>query len=845
MIGKMCDWAKRRDQWLARSWPWAWDVKAGLHPIVGIVASCVLIIVVSIGLSFSLRATGPLFGYSPGAPLYLYSAVAQSLAAYMTLALTALFIASQLLGPNYSWGFARLLVTQLMLQVALGMNLGVVVASLFFLATPDWWGVVGNTPLIVAALAFAALIMLTYYVVNAVLSLEPSRFVEQCTRQAQQIIAAEHSEARDEYVLVVIKALRDIGLMPAGHTQWTEQTIKIAARGLTNIRSAAMEQGKWEKGETGHESEVCWHARRALADVAAAGVWSQQADDSRRRSQVSDLLIQVWMLAWEAYRARNDQAWKDALYVVYWVAEERQAVGKEYWLDWFRDDLIGELSMRVGSGKKRPTISSDEKPLLDTALLCALKAAWHAVEVGEGQEACPIFLQLWREVFLARQPDDEGVAQQVALSLVSAVMSLGAWSLQNEHAQDLIPEFLPIVGELLADIVTSWQIPPGTFIEEAMERFNVKHDEFTKALSERFFPIERPLETPGRVGPGGFDPTPHLGVALYTLLRCYLEAAEKVTLGYETMEYRKSAAWMSSTVDPSRQGILQTWSEPLEPLLGGDDLSSLLDGLEKKLIEFEMQRDRDEQATIHEAPLSPQLVAEFEQGVEQRFTEVHRVANLLNWVTSAGDGQPVTVRRTTRTLRELFVEIASLTDIGTLGRAMSRGFAACEDYCLLRTISEFTRSDLGYSDLSPRDISEMRLMLEEIYEGPACLVCLVGGALYEAVEQSPDFQPWYREAIAGSPRYSGRLGEVAVYVTDALKPEEAVSFIPEQIGDLSVSKPLEISDPEDLRWDEDTATKRPMVSIELSEELQVALSADGEPRVWDLSQWISTEEPEA
>jgi len=300
---------------------WLWDVLIGLHPIVGIVASCVLTIVVSIGLSFSLHATEPLFGYSLGAPLYLYSAVAQSLAAYMTLALTALFIASQLLGPNYSWGFARLLVTQRMLQVALGMNLGVIVASLFFLATPDWWGGVGNTPLVMVAFAFAGLITLTYYVVNAVLSLEPGRFLDQRMHQAEQVIVAGQTESREKHVLSVIRVLRDTGMVTAEQSRRTEKTIVLAARELIGMRAKLMGRGEWERTSDDEESETCRRLRWALIDVARTAVWTEETGKRRRHSQASDLLIRVWMLAWEAYQARNDQAWKDALYVVYCAAE--------------------------------------------------------------------------------------------------------------------------------------------------------------------------------------------------------------------------------------------------------------------------------------------------------------------------------------------------------------------------------------------------------------------------------------------------------------------------------------------------------------------------------------------
>jgi len=38
---------------------WLWDVLIGVHPIVGIVASCVLIIGVSIGLSLATRRMRP------------------------------------------------------------------------------------------------------------------------------------------------------------------------------------------------------------------------------------------------------------------------------------------------------------------------------------------------------------------------------------------------------------------------------------------------------------------------------------------------------------------------------------------------------------------------------------------------------------------------------------------------------------------------------------------------------------------------------------------------------------------------------------------------------------------
>lgn len=279
----------------------------------------------------------------------------------------------------------------------------------------------------------------------------------------------------------------------------------------------------------------------------------------------------------------------------------------------------------------------------------------------------------------------------------------------------------------------------------------------------------------------------------------------------------------------------------MRPLLGGKELSVLLDALMDKSDEFRVQREQAESLAIRAKPFSPEAKAQFVETVTEAFEQSRVVAPLLGTSHTTPDARPVHVRLRVSVFRHSFVANGGpVAGIETVGQE----FAAFEDYRLLRMITDFARSDLGHSDLSPRDIFEMRLMLEEIYEGPACIACPVGGGLYEALEHSPDFRPWYREAIAEPPAYSGRLGEVTLYVTHGLKPEEAVSFIQGQIGDLAVTGPLQVSDPVDLLYDAANATKA-AVSVELSEELLVALNPHGMPRVWDLSEWISTEEPEA
>jgi len=834
-MDKMRDWLKGRDQWLGRSWPWAWDVKAGLHPIVGIVASCVLIIVVSIGLSFCLRATGPLFGYFPGAPLYLYSAVAQSLAAYMTLALTALFIASQLLGPNYSWGFARLLVSQRMFQVALGINLGVITASLLLLVTSG--EALSNTPLVMVAFAFAAMVALTHCVVTTVLSLAPSRFLEQCRRQAWQILAAGFSTSRENYLCAVIEALRDTGMGTAEQSRRKEKTINLAAGELIKIRAELIGRGEWEKTPDGEESETCRRIRWALIDVGTTGVWTEETGKRRQHSQVDDLLGWVWALGWQAYNGQGIEAWEDILAIAYYVARERRLADRDYWFTRLREQIVDKLGLFTIKVEGDQQIADHELPFIELMLKYALRAAFDAADAGQVREACGLFYDMWGRI-LDRKPKSDSTARNIALSFASAVASLGANIVgKKKEAPTQIAQFLPDAGKLLSEMVTYWDVDAGTFLEQVLPRFTTKHDRFTQALSDHVLGFDT-AEGPSK---GGVDPTSHFGETIYVILRCYLETTQKYALGFETMGYSESAAGASFLVKQERQGILQTYSAPLAPLLGGKELSSLLDGLEKKLSEYEQQREREEWAAIQKAQLSPEFIGQFKQTVKDRFVEARRVAKLLRPTESALDGELVVVRLTAHLRRQAFVEVKSNIVMTPDFDAplVANGLAAHEDYELLRAIMEFVRSGLGESDLKPADISEMAGLLREIYDESACVVLshdiakLIRGAI------SFDYNEELRDL------YWGRLGSAKVYLSNGLESCWAVSFIPEQIGDLTVSQPLQVLDPVDLPWDEEKATEAPTVSVELSEELLVALSADGEPRVWDLSQWISTEEAEA
>lgn len=842
---------RKVSKWWTRTRSRAWDVWVGLWPLAGITAAFLLFSGTLVVLHLIFRASRPLFSYSLEAPLYLYSAVAQSLAAYVTLGLTALFIASQVLGRNYSWGFTRLLVSQRNFQIALGLNLAVIIASLSLLATPDWWGVVaqgtsgigqqeayGNTPLIIVVMAVVAVALLTQYVIGAVLSLEPRRFVRQSMQQAKQVVTAGYSDMREEYVGAVIRVLRDTGMLAPERTRRLEETIKLAANALTGIRREIFGREKWEKTQSGEESETCHRIRWALIDIGTTGVWTEEVESEHARSQVSNLLISVWWpLGWEAYRLRNLQAWEDVLTVVYVIAKERRLAHREYWFARFKEAVVNQLSCLVGEDHGTRQITDGEKPLLKAAMKYGVRAAFDAVDEGQIGEAGALFFDIWIQMW-DRKPTVPSSAQEIALSFTSCVASIGAYIVHKKDAEVKIREFLPHAGRLLSEMVTLWQVHADTLLEQALDKFSIKRNRFTQALSDRLFADETPLETPGRTT-GGVDPTPYLGDTMYVLLRCYLEVNEPIVLGFETMQFSESAAHMSSTVTQIKEGILERWSEPMKPLLGDKELSSLLDVLADKLGNFERQRERDEWAAIHEVPFSLKLVGEFKEGVKQQFRKALRVTNLLNRVDSLADGHPLTVKLNIRGWREAFVEVETDMLIRDLDNEVSRAFAAREDYRFLSAITEFAKAELGHSDLTPQDISEMRLMLEEIYEGPACVICSSG--LHQTLVRSPDFRPWYRERLPESPAYFGHLGQAEVYLTQ-IEPAWAVSFIKEQIGDLAVTKPLQISDPVDMPWDAETGTRPPMVSVELSEELQLALRADGKPRVWDLSEWETTDQ---
>jgi len=276
----------------------------------------------------------------------------------MTLALTALFIASQLLGPNYSWGFARLLVSQRIFQVALGINLGVITTSLLFLATPDWWGIVGqqaldgsqpgaisNAPLITVVLAFAAMVALTHRVITTLLSLAPSRFLEQCRRQAWQILVVGFSTSREDYLCAVIEALRDTGMVTAEQSRREEQTIELAASELIKMRAELIGRGEWEKTPDGKESEMCRQLKWALIDVGTTGVWTEETGKRRQHSQVDDLLGWTWALGRNAHQAQEVQVWEDILAIAYYVARERRLADRDYWFARWREQIVDKMSL--------------------------------------------------------------------------------------------------------------------------------------------------------------------------------------------------------------------------------------------------------------------------------------------------------------------------------------------------------------------------------------------------------------------------------------------------------------------------------------------------------------------
>ncbi len=834
---------------------WAWDVNAGLRPLWAIVASGLLVLGASIWLHFELIETGPLFAYSPAAPLYLYSAIAQSLAAYMTLALTALFIASQLLGPNYSWGFSRLLVSQPTFQVALGINLGVITTSLLFLATPDCWGIVGqqalegsqpgavgNTPLIMVILAFAALIMLTYYVVNAVLSLEPSRFVEQCTRQAQQVIAAGYCTSREEYLSGVIRVLRDTAIIAPERAERQEENVELVAHALADLRRAMFARIEWDGSEA---------RRRVVQALLAVGQYAVRMEEGeteeRPEPQVWPFFRSIWRLGRDAYQSGAAGALDDAYSIALRVAQERHRRQKENWLDSFRNWASGLVHYILSMQQRaaQAPMPMDEARLLEIPIHYLLLGALDAVREGNPVAGCEALEDLWHEMrrFLSEAaqcrrrgeppPISTKGAEFVLSALTDALMALGAAFIYEKDTESQAGDFVKCTGQLLYQVARDEGIEQGTMLEEALARFDDQPNRTTRVLLDSFHTYG-PLEMPFTRRPSVVhDISRDLARDFWVLVRCYWEANYGTIAGFDTIKYSHTASWLSSLTKDSDQGrIVDRWADAMMPLLRGKELSLLLDALMDKSDEFRVQREQAESSAIRAKPFSPEAKAQFVKTVTETFEQSRVVARLLRRSDALAHGQPVDVAVRLPVYRQSFVANAGpVAGIENVGHA----FAAREDWRLLYAVTDFVRSELSCPDLQPEDVSEMVRMLGEVYDESPCLI--VSNDVYILISNVLSFG-----AVDETQRPSaaGRLGPADLYVTEELEPGWVVSFIKEQIGDLAVTAPLQISDPVDLPPDEGTATNLPLVRIELSEELQIALSADGEPRVWDLSQWIST-----